>query len=380
MGIITKIISFLTSLIISFQALCSLPVLNKNFGFDVKSIVFESGDEMYTVMWTTTKPGSGYVTYTYDGKEYTVYDQVGGVVRSLDTIHAVRVPKKHLDNNTYIYHSQYVGTKQAYTAVLGKTIDSEPVSFAGYNGEEEIKALVIADVHDDAIPWKMAMEHFTETPSIIILDGDIASKMENEDNFKNILRYAHLFSDGKIPVAYARGNHEPRGEYASEMLQYFRTSTGGLYYTFNYGPLWAVVLDSGEDKEDGHEEYSGLVNFRKYIEDETKWLSDVKAPGALYQIAVVHKPSLDDLDGEKWIGMLGEIGIDAAISGHLHRLDLHFCEGTAPFYRFVTGPVNGYNAVASMFTFSGGNIKVESLNWAGITLANESFAVSRIPQ
>lgn len=380
MGIITKIISLLTSLIISIQALCSIPALSLNFRFDVEPVVFESGDEMYTVMWTTTNPGSGYITYTYDGEEYTVYDQVGGVVRSLDTIHAVRVPKKHLDNNTYIYHSQHVKAKQAYTAVLGKTIDSEPVSFAGYRGEDEINALVIADVHDDPIPWKMTMEHFGETLSILILDGDIASKMEKEEDFKNILKYAHLFSDGRIPVAYVRGNHEPRGEYASEMLQYFRTSTGGLYYTFNYGPLWAVVLDSGEDKEDGHEEYSGLVNFRKYIEDETKWLSGVKAPNAPYQIALVHKPSLDDLDGEKWVGMLGEIGVDAAISGHLHRLDLHYREGTAPFYRFVTGPVDGYSAVASMFTFSGSSMRVVSLNWAGTVLADETFAISRIPQ
>lgn len=378
MGILAKIISFIMSVVVSLQAALSLPVLSINFKFDTESTVFESGDNMYTVMWTTTRPSSGFVTYTYDGKDYTVYDQVGGTVRSTDTIHSVRVPKAHLDNNTYTYHSQYVGTKQAYTAVKGKTIDSAPVDFAGYNGESEIKALVIADVHDEPDRSEAAMKCFNEKPSIIILDGDLSSQMERKQDFINILKYAHQFSEGKIPVAYARGNHEPRGEYASEMPQYFRTATGGLYYTFSYGPLWAVVLDAGEDKEDGHKEYSGLVDFRSYIAEETKWLKTVEAPDSPYRIAVSHKPELDDLDGNQWLGMLGNIDIDAVISGHWHTLDLHFREGTAPFYRFITGPdSDSSNAAATMFTFSESGINAVSYNWKGDCLADESFPITR---
>lgn len=366
------------SVVVSLQAALSLPVLSINFRIDTESVVFESGDDMYTVMWTTTRPGSGYVTYTYDGTDYTVYDAVGGTIRSTDTIHSVRVPKAHLDNNTYTYHSQYVGTKQAYTAVKGKTVDSEPVSFTGYSGEKEIKALVIADVHDEPDRSEKAMSFFDETPSIIILDGDMSSQMAAKNDFVNIIKYAHQFSGGKIPIAYARGNHEPRGEYASEMLQYFRTTTGGLYYTFSYGPLWAVVLDSGEDKEDDHEEYSGLVDFRSYIAKETEWLKTVKAPDSPYRIAVSHKPELDDLDGGKWLGILGDMGIDAAISGHWHTLDLHFREGSAPFYRFITGPdSDSSKAAATMFTFSGSGIKAVSYNWKGDCLADESFPITR---
>ena len=378
MGIFAKIISFIMSVIVSAQAALSLPVLSINFKFDTESAVFESGDGMYTVMWTTTRPGSGYVTYTFGGKDYTVYDAVGGNIRSTDTIHSVRVPKAHIDNNTYTYHSQYVGTKQAYTAVKGKTIDSKPVDFAGYKGESEINALVIADVHDGPDRSEKAMKYFDKTPSIIILDGDMSSQMETKKDFINILKYAHQFSEGKIPVAYARGNHEPRGEYASEMLRYFRTTTGGLYYTFSYGPLWAVVLDSGEDKEDGNGEYNGLVDFRSYIAEETKWLANVEAPDSPYRIAVSHKPELDDLDGNQWLGMLGNIGTDAVISGHWHTLDLHFREGSAPFYRFITGPdSDSSNAAAAMFTFSEGGIKAVAYNWKGECLADESFPIMR---
>lgn len=50
--------------------------------------------------------------------------------------------------------------------------------------------------------------------------------MVTKDNFINILKYTYLFSEGKIPVAYARGNHEPRGEFAADLPACFRTTTG----------------------------------------------------------------------------------------------------------------------------------------------------------
>lgn len=371
-----QILSFIMSLIISIQASLSLPILSINFKFDTDSAVFESGDDMYTVMWTTTRPGSGYVTYTYDGEDYTVYDQIGGNIRSTDTVHSVRVPKEHLDNNEYAYHSQYIGRKTGYGAVKGKTINSKTVEFAGYHGESEIKAMVIADVHNDPNPFEKAMKQFGEKPSIIILDGDISSTMVSKDEFVSIIKYAHQFSDGKIPVAYVRGNHEPRGEFASDMLQYFRTTTGGLYYTFNYGPLWSVVLDAGEDKEDDHREYSGLVNFRKYIADETKWLKTVKSPDSPYQLALSHKPELDDLDGNQWQGLLKNMGIDAVVSGHLHTLNLHYNE-SAPFYQFVTGRYGDYGAIATMLTFAGKNINAKTYSWSGTLLTDDNFPITR---
>lgn len=380
MYILKTIISYITAFIVTLQSMAALPVFSTNFKFEAEASVFETGDGMYTLIWSTTRPGSGFVTYTYDGRDYTVYDEIGGVVQSLDTIHSVRVPKQHLDHNTYTYHSQLVVQKEAYSAVTGKTIDSDPVDFGGYSGEEAINALVIADVHNRPLPAKMAADNF-EKPSFLILNGDITSSMVKKNDFINILKYTYLFSEGKIPVAYARGNHEPRGEFAAEMPDYFRISTGGMYYTFNYGPLWAVVLDSGEDKEDSHPEYSGLVNFRPYIARETGWLSNVKADtDAEYRIAIVHKPSMDDLDGENWFGMLSDLGIEAALSGHLHRLDLHYYEGSTPYYRFVTGPEEGYDMTATMFTFSTGNIRAKTYNWAGISLADENFPIPRPAQ
>ena len=72
MGIFRTIISYITAFIISLQATAALPVLSTNFRFEAEASVFETGDDMYTIIWSTTRPGSGFVTYTYDGKEVKV--------------------------------------------------------------------------------------------------------------------------------------------------------------------------------------------------------------------------------------------------------------------------------------------------------------------
>lgn len=376
MALLSKIISALMVAIVTVCSALSIPAPSFGFRIEAEASVFETGDDMYTVIWSTSLPGSGYLTYSYGGTDYTVYDQVGGNILTLDTIHAVRVPKSHLDGNTYAYHSQHILSKQAYSAMKGKTVDSQAVEFAGYHGEENIGIMTVADIHGNPDPAAEAIARFETKPSFLVMDGDITSQMVTKDDFISILKYAHMYSGGNIPVVYVRGNHEPRGEFAPEMIKYFRTSTGGLYFTFNYGPLWSIVLDGGEDKADDHPEYSGLVDFRSYIAEETKWLSGVEAPDSQYKLAFVHKPSLDDLDGEKWLGMLSDLGIDAAISGHLHRLDLHFYEGKTSFYRFVIGQNSELGSLASMFTLSGNGIGVKVMNRDGVVAADESFPLN----
>ena len=371
--IFQTIYSFLLSFVILLQSALGLPVYSIGFKIDNAAAVFETGDEMYTVMWTTTRPGSGYVTYTYDGKDYTVNDQENGCIRSLDTIHSVRVPKEHLDHNTYVVHSQYVATKQGYDAVKGKTVSSEPVHFKGYDGQDELNVLVLSDIHENRASADDAVKHFDEQPDLVVLNGDITSTMVEKKQVGTIISYANHFSNGgEIPVAYLRGNHETRGEYASEMPKYFKTGNDGLYYSFTYGPVHVLALDSGEDKEDSHEEYSGLVDFTTYIAHESEWLKNLTPePDAQYNICFVHMPELEDRYGNNWLGELGRLQTDAVIAGHWHSLDLNFREGSAPFCRIIDGGKSGSDGyIATMLTFTNGQMQVRSFDTAG-TLCGE---------
>ena len=113
-------LNILLSIVMVVSSALALPVNSLLFRIDSEASVFESGDDMYTVIWSTSLPGTGYVTYEYEGEEYTVWDEQYAIIRSTDSVHSVRIPKEHLDNNTYTYHSQHVGTKRAYVAVKGR--------------------------------------------------------------------------------------------------------------------------------------------------------------------------------------------------------------------------------------------------------------------
>lgn len=363
--------TILSGLIIAFQVLqgiFGMPLDTLVFNFETQPIVFETGDDMYTVMWTTTKCGTGKVTYTYNGTEYTATDHVGGNIRFNDKIHSVRVPKKHLDNNTYTVSSQLIPFKGAYSAVKGKTITSEPINFKGYNNQEAVNALILSDIHGITEAMFKAVASFEEKPDIIILNGDIADHMMTKEQFLQILDISRELSKGETPVVYARGNHEPRGAYASEFVAYFKTSTGNLYYTFNYGPVWAVVLDCGEDKPDDHAEYSGLADFSTYINTETQWLKNLSPDTTeitKYRLCITHNTAIRDEYGNDWTPELERLEIDDAIFGHLHRLDLRFSEGKTSFSQHVTGGKNGDGFIATMMTFSDDRITFVSKDETG---------------
>ncbi len=326
------------------------------FKFTQKACVFETGDSMYTVMWETNLKANGYVTYTYNSKQYTVYDQVCGNIRTHETIHSVRIPKEHLDNNTYRFHSQFVGMKYGYDAIKGKTLSSSLVYFKGYHNQDEINVYTLSDIHGNLAEALDSIKNIDVPADIIVLNGDISSTIVFKKDFtKKILGYAYELSNGEIPVVYTRGNHETRGEYASCVAQNFRINGTGMYFTFNYGPLWAAVLDSGEDKPDDHKEYNGLVDFETYLREQTDWLSSLSSDigkGSDFRLAFSHMPDIDDRHGSNWAKELERLGVQALFSGHTHTLDLRskFNE-EYPFYTVIEGGRNGkLGYVASVAT------------------------------
>ena len=347
----------ISALIVIQSALC-LPFNTLLFRIDNSASVFESGDDMYTVMWSTSLPGTGYVTYTYEGEEHTVKDLHNASLRTQESIHSVRIPKEHLDNNTYTCHSQYVGTRRAYVAIKGRTVSTKPVKFRGYSGQDKINVLVLSDIHENPGNAAKAVGCFENEPDLLVMNGDEVSFMTAAYKFKQVLSYAHRFSGGSIPVVYTNGNHENRGEFAGDYIDLFKTTTGGLYYTCRYGPIEFLCLDSGEDKKDSDWTYSGLVDYTSYIADETEWLQTVELDeDAQYKVCVVHIPNVKNRYGNNWVDILSDMGIGFLIGGHKHRINFEYNQNGAPFYQMLDGGKsrdNGY--VATMLTFADGQI------------------------
>lgn len=341
----------------------------------VQPTVFDMGDENYCVLFVTSLKGSGYIKYTVNGEEKTVWDTTSGTISTHDTVHKIIVPKEELRNNTYIVGSQFVAYKLGYTAIKGSSAESDPINFRGTEKEDGIKLLAVTDVHEMMDEVKKSLTYFTDEYDMMVFLGDICSDFTNKSRFTDhVLADAAYITKGEYPVVYARGNHETRGEYASQLLQYFPTSTGELYYTFKFGGLDAIVLDPGEDKEDDHAEYSGLVDFSSYREKQFKWINSLKAEDftGRYKIVFSHDPTLEEHFGKNWEEPLKNLGFNLIAGGHHHRSSL--TKGDISVF-IAGGKNNDFTWAASSITLENGEIKMKTVNVDGEIILEDSIEV-----
>ena len=343
--------------------------------------VYDCGNDYYAVVWATSTKGSGCVKYTYGGEEKTIWEESAGIIKTDDTVHSVLVPKKELQGNKYKVASQYVGYKFGYNAGHGRTVESEEYSFCGIPKDDGIKILSISDIHYMEKEMKQSLEYFAdETPDIVVMLGDITSTLETKSQFVNyFLKDAAYLTNGEIPIIYTRGNHETRGEFGAELADYLPMETGEFYYTTSFGSLGAVVIDSGEDKEDSHPEYDGLVNFEGYREKEYEWLSSLEKSefeNCRYKIAFSHHPKLGDFFGKDWTQPLKALEMDLIVGGHYHKSEFTEAEGEIPvFIDCGKNNTNDGTWAASMLTLENGTIRMLTIDNTGNTLLDKTISV-----
>ncbi len=329
-----KLTALLTAVILMLCMLSGVCFAASSIAFNVEPAVYLCGD-IYNIVWSTTASGTGYVDYTYDGVSYRVYDEEGGVVRTDDYIHTVSVPIEHLDGaGAYTVTSVAVTARTGYSVTYGTSCTTSR-SFRGYEGQEEINIWSVSDTHRE--PYKNILNYKKynivsyvkkaaaylegDSPDIVVLLGDISNDMPSKDYAEiGIFKTATDLTSGEIPVVYTRGNHETRGEFAGYLLQYLPSDTGEFYFTFEYGPMSSIVLDFGEDKLDSHEEYNNFVDYEKYRNEQTKWLSTVESytGDPTYRVAFCHGPSVHNHFGYNWLSCLSDMGSDVMLSGHSH--------------------------------------------------------------
>ena len=142
----------------------------------------------------------------------------------------------------------------------------------------------------------------------------------------------------------------------SRRLRDYLALPGGHYYgAVTLGAARIAFIDTGEDKHDSHEEYSGLVDFDHYIERQQEWLAREFASAAwknaAFRIAVMHIPpvGVSVLSGKSWSGgtkrmcefieFLKGAGLSIALCAHLHRSANDDANETHPYPVVVGGGV-----------------------------------------
>lgn len=291
-----------------------------------------TGEDSFTVLWVTDTPGKAWVELA-DGTRH--YHEFAGR-RIFERLHTVKVTglEKGTEYSYKLGLAPLADDTNAYdpTFLAEQESDSFTTKTFDYS-VQECDFTVMNDVHLNVGKYRnLITQTSPDSLDFIFLNGDIASA-------RNYVldTLAHYDFDAlkgyceSVPVMFARGNHEGRGNNPKLVSEVFPTRTGHLYYTFRQGPAAFLVLDAGETHADRCLEYTGAPLFQKYLEEQIEWAKKaVKEPAfaeAQLKVCLLHVPMViygngSDLTiwlNEHFLPILNEAGIDLMINGDFHE-------------------------------------------------------------
>lgn len=290
------------------------------------------GPDTLAVIWTTNVAATTQVMYGPD-KEHmqTAYSIEDGLLQSDTKLHKVLIDVAGMDSLVYQVVSTKINHIFQNDTDYGNTVKGALVSYQKPSMDTS-SFYVLNDIHDHEEIYRDFLSG--KDYDFVVTNGDT---LEVTDSFSvvrdNFLSPLAKYTGGSHLSYFVRGNHETRGREARRLKNYLGLPDNRYYYTFKTGPVYAIVLDSGEDKLDNHREYSGLVDFEHYKSEETAWLADVldseEFQSAKFKVVFIHMPlnSYEDQTEadylksyeDTWRSMLSEAGIDVAFSGHTHE-------------------------------------------------------------
>ena len=298
----------------------------------------------FTVLWVTEKPSLDYVEIapsdgsSFDGQPRKKYYQTNHGRRTSGIYHRVRIDSlrpgteyryrivgKVVEDDSNVYRINYGLLRQisARRDHFVRTLDSKA---------EVCRFSMVNDIHgNDKVYAALVANMDPKQTDFLILNGDMVSNAKQIDTVIRHMVEPIKQQAERIPLFYARGNHEGRGADFDKLYDMFPTSTGEFYYSFRQGPAAFLVLDAGEDKPDSHHEYGGTADYDAYRQKETEWLlkavQDESFVSASMKICIIHIPTLafrsswyaERYITEHWVPILEKAGIDLALCAHHHK-------------------------------------------------------------
>ncbi len=245
--------------------------------------------------------------------------------------------------------SKQVTRFDPYHVRFGAEVASEWYDFRTFDPTATDFTFVMAnDIHDNADKCRQMLDvQPLDEVEMVFYNGDIMSHYSKEGQpFKSFIDVSvEKFAKHK-PFAVVRGNHETRGHLARTYDEFIHNTRDGKYYgVYYFGDTAVVMLDCGEDKDDQHPVYAGLVDFDNYRLEQAEWLKQVvKSKSfrkAKNRIVIMHIPPVTERMAEveenaakvrsllSWPGqvhlgkvmlpILNEANINVMLSGHLHQ-------------------------------------------------------------
>ncbi len=294
-----------------------------------------------TVMWRTADPSYSWIEYGTDSVHLKTARTVEyGIVLSNITKHKVRIAGLAAGQK-YYYRvcSQKVLKYEGYKKEYDQPVKSKFYSFTTLDSKgKDFTCVVFNDLHSNLAVFDLLCKQLKGINyDFAVFNGDCFQDPSSEEHEVDVLsHYTRAMSASNRPVFFLRGNHEIRGVYATGWPSLMDWDNNQPYYSFSFGDTRFVFLDNGEDKSDGHIEYSNMNEFDGFRDRETSWLmSEITQPAfrnASRRVLIQHIPIYSWTNNydpgfipcrDLWNPIYQKTAFDINITGHLHRFNFY---------------------------------------------------------
>lgn len=297
-----------------------------------------------TIVWVTDVPGMSWVEIAPDSADHfygrarqRYYDVLAGRKVLTDSVHRVRIEglKPDTKYRYRVFTQEVAEWRYDDWVTLGKTACTDvwrgkPYEFKTFPAKpREVTFLVLNDIHERAQFMKDLCKNVDfKKLDFVLLNGDMSNRLRNQQHMMEAYldTCVRMFAT-HTPLFFNRGNHELRGQFADYLYRYFPTNNGKYYRLQHVAGIDFLFIDTGEDKPDEDIEYSGIVNYDQYREEEARWLRGLresKQVGKHPLIVFSHIPPTL----QKWHGPyhlqktlmpeLNKMNVSVMLSAHLH--------------------------------------------------------------
>ena len=297
-----------------------------------------------TIVWVTDVPGMSWVEIAPDSADHfygrarqRYYDVLAGRKVLTDSVHRVRIEglKPDTKYRYRVFTQEVAEWRYDDWVTLGKTACTDvwrgkPHEFKTFPVKSrEVTFLVLNDIHERAQFMKDLCKNVDfKKLDFVLLNGDMSNRLRNQQHMMEAYldTCVRMFAT-HTPLFFNRGNHELRGQFADYLYRYFPTNNGKYYRVQHVAGIDFLFIDTGEDKPDEDIEYSGIVNYDQYREEEARWLRGLresKQVGKYPLIVFSHIPPTL----QKWHGPyhlqktlmpeLNKMNVSVMLSAHLH--------------------------------------------------------------
>lgn len=288
-----------------------------------------------TIRWITNKLCYSWVEYgegNNTGKK--AHHVSGGLVDAHNRINRVTLPNlKPGTKYSYKVLSKEIIDFQPYDLKYGETISSETYSFTSpKENPDSVSWLIMNDLHDHpaSIPHLIKLNG-ADPYDYVFYNGDVFNHQTDEKQIiDHMLTPSTDAFASNTPFLYVRGNHETRGKFRSELKNYFSTKEDKGFFAYKWGPVFNLVLDTGEDKPDNSPVYAGIVDFDGYRKEQAGWAEEIMRSDAFkrakFRVVMMHIPHFHSGDWhgpmhcrELYAPLFAKYKVDIVISGHTHK-------------------------------------------------------------